>query len=62
MAHGIPLVFEGVVEIDETDSGGSWRNKPKTVCAKGVKGIETQLNELCSAFYGAMVKGVMQMA
>src|SRR4030043_174794 len=37
MAHNIPPVFEGIVEIDETYLGGSWRNKRKDVRAKGAK-------------------------
>ena len=37
MAHNIPPVFEGIVEIDKTYLGGSWRNKRKDVRAKGAK-------------------------
>lgn len=37
MAHDIPPVFEGTVEIDETYLGGSWRNKRKDIRAKGAK-------------------------
>lgn len=37
MAHDIPPVFEGTVEIDETYLGGSWRNKRKSVRAQGAK-------------------------
>ena len=37
MAHDIPSVFEGTVEIDETYLGGSWRNKRKYVRARGAK-------------------------
>jgi len=37
MAYNIPPVFEGIVEIDETYLGGSWRNKRKDVRAKGAK-------------------------
>jgi len=37
MAHDIPPIFEGTVGIDETYLGGSWRNKRKTVWAKGAK-------------------------
>lgn len=37
MAHDIPPVFEGTVEIGETYLRGSWRNKRKTVRAKGAK-------------------------
>jgi len=37
MAHDIPPVFEGTVEIDETYLGGSWRNKRKGIRAKGAK-------------------------
>jgi transposase len=37
MAHNIPPVFEGIVEIDETYLGGSWRNKRKDVRAKRAK-------------------------
>ena len=33
MAHDIPRVFEGTVEIDETYLGGKWRNKRKDVRA-----------------------------
>lgn len=33
MAHDIPGVFEGTVEIDETYLGGKWRNKRKDVRA-----------------------------
>jgi len=37
MAHDIPPVFEGTVEIDETYVGGNWRDKRKTVRAKRAK-------------------------
>ena len=37
MAHDIPPVFEGTVEIDETYLGGSWRNKRKQLRIKGSK-------------------------
>jgi len=37
MAHDIPPIFEGTVEIDETYLGGSWRNKRKAARAKGTK-------------------------
>ena len=37
MAHDIPPVFEGTVEIDETYLGGKFRNKRKEARAKGSK-------------------------
>jgi len=37
MAHDIPPVFEGTVEIDETYLGGSWKNKRKSVRARGAQ-------------------------
>jgi transposase len=37
MARTIPPVFAGIVEIDETYLGGSWRNKRKGIRAKGAK-------------------------
>lgn len=37
MAYDLSPVFEGIVEIDETYLGGSWRNKRKNVRAKGAK-------------------------
>ena len=37
MAHNIPPVFEGTVEVDETYLGGTWRNKRKAERAKGTK-------------------------
>ena len=42
MAHDIPGVFEGTVEIDETYLGGKWRNKRKDVrVAKSKRGRGT---------------------
>jgi len=37
MAHDIPPVFEGTVEIDETYLGGSWKNKRKSIRAQETK-------------------------
>jgi len=37
MVRDIPPVFEGVVEIDETYLGGSWKNKRKSTRIKGSK-------------------------
>lgn len=37
MVRDIPPVFEGVVEIDETYLGGSWRNKRKSTRIQGSK-------------------------
>jgi transposase len=37
MARDIPPVFEGIVEIDETYLGGSWRNKRKSTRIQGSK-------------------------
>ena len=37
MTHDIPQVFEGIVEVDETYMGGTWRNKRKSVRASGTK-------------------------
>lgn len=37
MAHDIPPVFEGIVEVDETYLGGTWRNKRKAERIKGTK-------------------------
>jgi len=37
MVMDIPPVFEGVVEIDETYLGGSWRNKRKSTRIQGSK-------------------------
>jgi transposase len=37
MAQDIPPVFEGIVEIDETYLGGSWKNKRKLTRVQGSK-------------------------
>jgi transposase-like protein len=37
MVQDIPPVFDGIVEIDETYLGGSWKNKRKDVRFKGAK-------------------------
>ena len=37
MVRDIPPVFEGVVEIDETYLGGSWKNKRKSTRIQGSK-------------------------
>jgi transposase len=37
MSRDIPPVFEGIVEIDETYLGGSWRNKRKFTRIQGSK-------------------------
>lgn len=37
MACDIPPVFEGIVEVDETYLGGSWKNKRRSTRAKGSK-------------------------
>jgi transposase-like protein len=37
MARDVPMVFSGVVEVDETYMGGQWKNKRKAARAKGTK-------------------------
>ena len=37
MLQDIPPVFEGIVEIDETYLGGSWKNKRKSIRAQETK-------------------------
>jgi len=37
MARNISPVFEGIVDVDETYLGGTWRNKRKAERAKGTK-------------------------
>ena len=37
MLHGVPLAFSGIVEVDETDVGGAWRNKRERHRAQGTK-------------------------
>lgn len=37
MLRDIPPVFKGIVEIDETYLGDSWKNKRKSTCAQGSK-------------------------
>ncbi len=37
MARDVPREFSGVVEVDETYLGGQWKNKPKSVRARGTK-------------------------
>jgi transposase len=37
MVQDIPPVFEGIVEIDETYLGGSWKNKRKSARVQGSK-------------------------
>ena len=37
MAHDVPEVFSGTVEVDETYLGGQWRNKRKAQRAGGTK-------------------------
>lgn len=37
MMHDVPEVFSGIVEVDETYIGGQWKNKRKSIRAKGTK-------------------------
>ena len=37
MVRDIPPVFEGIMEIDETYLGGSWKNKRKSIRVQGSK-------------------------
>lgn len=37
MATDVPKQFSGIVEVDETYLGGQWKNKRKSVRAKGTK-------------------------
>lgn len=37
MIRDIPPIFEGTVEVDETYLGGAWKNKRKSVRARGAK-------------------------
>ena len=37
MAKDVPKQFSGIVEVDETYIGGQWKNKRKSVRAKGTK-------------------------
>ena len=37
MVKDVPKIFSGIVEVDETYLGGQWKNKRKSVRAKGTK-------------------------